>query len=102
MRLEGGCRVSAQRAAGLKQQRVMQDRMNNKPSARKKVDISCTEDGESAWETLLRLYEDVTLSGQSVNFCRPQEGEEMLLRQPLCLRRLQRQSWPLVSLGLGT
>ena len=66
------------------------------------MDISCTEDGESAWETLLRLYEDVTLSGQSVNFSRPQEGEEMLLRQPLCLRRLQRQPWPLVSLGRGT
>lgn len=100
MSLEGGCRVSTQRAAGLKQQRIMQDRMN-KPSAGKKMDNSCTENGESAWGTLLRLYEDVTLGGQSVNFSRPREGEEMLLRQPLCLRRLQRQPWTLLSLCLG-
>lgn len=93
--------MSAQRAAGLKQQRVMQDGMN-KPSARKKIDVSCTEDGENAWGTLLRLYEDATLGGQSVNFSRAREGEQMLLRQPLCLRRLQRQLWPLVSLCLGT
>lgn len=101
MSLGHGCHAPILRSAGFNQQIMVQDKMN-KPLAEKKINISCTKAGERAWGTLLRLYEDVTLGGQSGNFSRPQEVEEMLLRQPLYLRRLQRQLWPLVSLCLGT